>query len=291
MVWSRACSAGTSNAAAVRTAGSSFPRVSREAGQHRTEDGEDENQARPYVGAVQNGRHRSTGLRTSQGAGRDAQPVFPAAGGDGGDDQQEPGAEHGQQRRQPRAAPVPPPYRQGHHGEHHRGEQGSCVLHRITCGQDDPAADQQSCPPPEWAVSSPDTQPCGQGEQEQRHRVKGREGTQELRAGQGSEQRRGQHRGPLPVQADGRGPQQARDPEHEAHRQDARGSEASQAVRESAQWRVEDGRPGEVRGEMRDGRLVQPPGPFQMARRADRGPRPEMPCWTRRAEATARLGR
>ena len=128
-----------------------------------------------------------------------------------------------------------------------------------------PAGDEQSCPRPELAVSRPDTQPCGQGEQEQRHRVKGREGAQELRARQGSEQRRGQHRGPLPVQADGRGPQQARDPEHEAHRQDARGSEAAQAVRESAQWRVDDGRPGEVRGKIRDRRLVQPPGPFQMA--------------------------
>ena len=37
------------------------------------------------------------------------------------------------------------------------------------------------------------------------------------------------------------------------------------AVRQSAQWRVDDGRPGKVRGEMRDRRLVQPPRPFQMA--------------------------
>ena len=115
-----------------------------------------------------------------------------------------------------------------------------------------------------WQSSRPDTQPCGQGEQKQRHRVKGREGTQELRARESGEQCRGQHRGPLPVQTDCRGPQQARDPEHEAHRQDARGSEAAQAVRQSAQWRVDDGRPGKVRGEMRDRRLVQPPRPFQM---------------------------
>ena len=114
------------------------------------------------------------------------------------------------------------------------------------------------------AVCRPDTQPGRQREQKQRHGVKGREGAEELRAGEGSEQRRSQQRRPLAVQPDRRGPQQTRDPEHEAQRQNARGSQAADAVRQGAQRRVENGRAGEVGGEVRDRRLVQPPGPFQV---------------------------
>ena len=96
------------------------------------------------------------------------------------------------------------------------------------------------------------------------------------------------------VQPGGRGPQQAGDPQHEAQRQDPRGGQASDAVGERAQGRVEDGCPGEVGREVGDRRLRAATGPTPGARPAGRGPRPGMPCWTRRAAGTgppARPGR
>ena len=75
---------------------------------------------------------------------------------------------------------------------------------------------------------------------------------------------RRQQRGPLPVQPACRGPQQARDPQHEAQRQDARGGQAPDAVRQRADRRVDDRRPGEVRREIGDRGSVQPPRPFQV---------------------------
>ena len=64
--------------------------------------------------------------------------------------------------------------------------------------------------------------------------------------GESSEQSRRQERGPPSVQSDGRGPQKARDSEHEAQRQNARGRQASDAVRERAERRIDDGGPGEI---------------------------------------------
>ena len=138
------------------------------------------------------------------------------------------------------------------------------VLHRVRDGQGDARGGQQGRPGPGRAASRPDAQPDREGQQEQRQRVIGREGAQELGAGEGGEQPRGQQRGPLSVQPAGRGPQQAGDPEHEAQRQHARGGQAADAVRERADRRVEDRRPGEVRGEVGDRRPVQPPGPLQV---------------------------
>ena len=167
------------------------------------------------------------------------------------------------------AASQAPPSRRRHTArdttdEHHRGEQSSCVLGGVGRRQDDPRRDQQSRPRPEWAIRGPDSQPCRQGQQEQRHRVKGRERAQELGAGQGSEQPGRQQCRPPPVQPARRGPEQAGDPEHEAERQHPRGRQAAEAVRHRPQRGIDDRRSGEVGGKVRDRCVVQPPGPFQV---------------------------
>ena len=181
------------------------------------------------------------------------------------DDCGAPGAEHGRQRRQPGKPSALPPRRQRHGDEHHRGKQGSRVRHGVGCGQGQAAGDEQSGPRPGLTVRGPDAEPRGQGEQEQCQRIKGREGAKELRSGEGGEQPGREQGGAPPVQPGGRGPQQAGNPDHEAQRQDASGNQAAEAVGDSAEGRVQDGCAGEVGGKIRDRRVVQPVGPFQVS--------------------------
>ena len=157
-----------------------------------------------------------------------------------------------------------PPDGQDHDHHHDRGEQRGGVLHRVRRGQGEAGRDDQGGPRPDRAAGRPGSQPGREREQEQGQCVIGRQRAHELGAGQGGEQRGRQHAGPLAVQPDGRRPQQARDPEHEAQRKEAGRGQAADAVRQGPDRRVEDRRPGEVGGEVGDRGPVQPPGPFQV---------------------------
>ena len=154
--------------------------------------------------------------------------------------------------------------RHGDDHDDHGSEQRGRVLHGIGGGEDNARAHQKNCPGPALGVGAADAQPRSERQQEQRHRVVGREGTQELRARQGGEQGGSQKCCPLPVQPGCRAPQKSRDPEHEAQREDARGGQATHAIGEGAERRVHDRCPREVRREVRDRRAMQPPCPLQM---------------------------
>jgi hypothetical protein len=160
---------------------------------------------------------------------------------------------------------LPAPYRERHGDQHDRGKKSRRVFRGVSCGQGHARREEKRDPDPGPAVGGPDTEPCPEREQKQRHGVESREGPEKLCAREGGEQRRGEQRGPPSVQPVRGGPQQAGDAQHEAQRKKARRRQASDGVRERPQRGVHDGCPGKVGRKGRDWRLMQPVGPFQPA--------------------------
>ncbi len=146
--------------------------------------------------------------------------------------------------------------------QHQHVEQDRRIRRGVGQGQRRPRRDhaaRQHTPFP-----GPQHAPGRQGHQEQGQGVVGRERAQVQGGAQHGEQRGGEERRPPPIAGAGRAPQQDGRAEHEDQRQDPRPGQAARMVSQRPERGVDHRRAGEVVGERRDGRAVQPAGPLQV---------------------------
>ncbi len=234
---------------------------------HPAEDharhGQDDQQARPVPGAGQYGqgrvrvRHRGQDGRLEPGqvaAPADQQPRAQARdhrGQQDGDAPERDPAARGRRRGQDRD-------HRDHDVEQDRGVRGGVGQGQGRARRDHPAWHLTPLPGPQHAPGRQRDEGQGQG-------VVGGERAEVQRRAEHGEQRGGEERGPPPVPRPRRAPQQRGRREHEGQGQDPGPGQAGHVVRDRAQRRVDHRRAGEVVGERRDGRAVQPARPLQVA--------------------------